>query len=34
MASTLRLCPKFLLRIIFLVALVLEHPDTALTAQL
>ena len=33
MASTLRLCPKFLLRIIFLVALVLEHPDTVLTAQ-
>jgi ABC-type nitrate/sulfonate/bicarbonate transport system substrate-binding protein len=33
MASTLRLCPKFLFGIIFLVALVIERPDTALTAQ-
>jgi NitT/TauT family transport system substrate-binding protein len=33
MASTLRQCPKFLLGIIFLVALVIERPDTALTAQ-
>jgi NitT/TauT family transport system substrate-binding protein len=33
MASTLRLCPKFLLGIIVLVALVIERPDTALTAQ-
>ena len=33
MFSTLRLRARFFLGIVFLVALVIEHPDTVLTAQ-